>query len=63
VLIKLTKLASQASRAKEKCDGLTLTKQSWKKSRIMEAPIRGSAATAGAITDRTIASTFGHVLA
>ena len=41
----------------------TLTKQSWKKSRMMDAPIRGSLATAGAIADRTMVATPGHDLA
>lgn len=40
---------------------LTWTKQSWKKRRRMEAPIRGSLATAWVMTDRTMVCTFGHV--
>ncbi|BAS77826.1 Os02g0236900 [Oryza sativa Japonica Group] len=39
------------------------TKQSWKKSLSTDAPMRRSAATARAITDRTTDSTAGHVLA
>jgi hypothetical protein len=40
-----------------------LTKQSWKKRRMMDAPILGSLATACAITDRTMVATPGHDLA
>ncbi|KAM0850608.1 hypothetical protein ACQ4PT_052952 [Festuca glaucescens] len=39
-----------------------LTKQSWKKRRRTEAPVRGSAATACAIADRTAGCRPGHVL-
>ena len=39
----------------------TWTKQSWKKRRRMDAPIRGSAATACAIADRTMVCKLGHL--
>ena len=41
----------------------TFTKQSWKKSRRMDAPILGSLSTACAMAKRTMLCTFGQLLA
>lgn len=41
---------------------ITLTKQSWKKRRTMDAPMRGSLATADLTTDFTVLKTLGHFL-
>lgn len=39
-----------------------MTKQSWKNIRRIDAPIRGSAATASTIANRTMLCKFGHFL-